>query len=146
MARIITRIVVRSFGGGELVEVIQAPEPLTLKLSGYLDTYRGYFGDPLAELQLASEGRRCLVGWVFAVPADYDASELPGSTDFFELAVIPLLPDPAPERLGSLIPALWQPHVIEAKRLRKVANETGMPAVRLIDPDALDEYISVPVS
>jgi hypothetical protein len=68
MARLITRIVVRSFGGSEPLEVFQAPEPNSLKLSGFLDAYCGYFGKPLAELQMAGDGKNCLVGWVFGVP------------------------------------------------------------------------------
>jgi hypothetical protein len=146
MARLMTRIVVRSFGGGEILELLQAPEPLSLKLAGYLDTYCGYFGQPLAELQVAVERQHCLVGWVFAVPEDYDASELPAAPAFFELAVIPLIPDPDPDRFGSLTPALWQSHVTELKPPFGISNETGAAPVRLVDSDVFRDYISIPVS
>jgi hypothetical protein len=146
MARLITRIVVRSFGGSEMLEVIQAPEPPCLKLSGYLDAYRGFFGEPIAELRLAVKRGNCLVGWVFAVPEDYNASELPASTDFFELAVIPLVPDPDPDRLGTLTPALWQTYPTKPKHMSGIRHEAGVALVRPIDPEVLHEYISVPVS
>ena len=145
MARLITRIVVRSFGGGETLEVIQASEPPGLKLSGYLDAYRGYFGDPLAELRLAIERGLRHVGWSFAVPEDYNASELPASTDSFELAVIPLVPDPHPDRLGALIPALWQLGPRMLKDSTGIWNDAEMTRVRPIDPDMFREYISSPV-
>jgi hypothetical protein len=146
MARLITRIVVRSFGGSEFLEILQAPEPPSLKLSGYLDAYCGYFGKPLAELQLAGERKHCLVGWVFGVPEDYDASELPASPAYFELAVIPLIPDPDPDRLGLLTPALWQSHLEKQKLTSGISYETEEVSIRLVDPDVLREYISIPVS
>ena len=146
MARLITRIVVRSFGGSEPLEVFQAPEPNSLKLSGFLDAYCGYFGKPLAELQMAGDGKNCLVGWVFGVPEDYDASDLPASPAFFELAVIPLVPDPDPDCLGLLTPALWQSHLLQRKPSSGISYATEEASVRLVDPDVLREYISIPVS
>lgn len=56
MARITTRIIVSAFGGGEVVELVQAPEPKNLKLAGYLEAYAEYFGEPVAQLRSSVDG------------------------------------------------------------------------------------------
>ena len=150
MARLTTRIIVRAFGGGEVVELLQAPEPMTLKLSGYLDAYVGYFGEPVAQLRSPADGDDQHVGWVFTVPDDYDASELPGPKYFFELVVVPLVPDK--EDLGRFAPALTQAVLTRVKassstdsdREDKVRPKAHLP-VRLIDGDALELYLTTPV-
>ena len=83
---------------------------------------------------------------VFGVPEDYDASDLPASPAFFELAVIPLFPDPDPDCLGLLTPAFWQSHLLKRKPSSGISYATEEASVRLVDPDVLREYISIPVS
>jgi hypothetical protein len=150
MARLTTRIIVRAFGGGEVVDLLQAPEPKTLKLSGYLDAYEGYFGEPVAQLRSPAEGDDQHVGWVFAVPDDYDASELPGPKYFFELVVVPLVHDL--EDFGQFAPALTQADLTGVNTSPSIDDCTAdrwrprahLP-VRLIDGDALERYLNTPV-
>lgn len=154
MANITTRIVVRPFGGGELVEVFEADEPGELCLRHYVDHYRGFFGPPLAIACTTTDAGRLAVGWVFAVPEDFDGAALPAPPSFFEFVVLPLVPHPG--HRGERVLAM------PVDRRRRTRRLGGSPAdaavsgwlagdlphdlpVRHIDLQELCDFVCLPV-
>jgi hypothetical protein len=99
--RIITRVILQPYGGGEPVEVFDRFEEESVEVDTLLHQYTQAFGSPFDVALTAVPGLDgpVAIGWLFAVP---DSFLLPGPTDAFEMVLIPMFDDAGTDERTSI--------------------------------------------
>ena len=106
---ILTRVILQPVGGGEPVEMFDAPEDPAVEVDTLLASYTQRFGAPFEfSFTLAPDIEGPIkVGWLFAVPSNL---KVPGPPEEFEMVIIPMVDDPDTGQRTSLFLHMAEQH------------------------------------